>query len=333
MTFGGAVWYTPRFMRSKKLTANAPGKVNLFLEVLDRRPDGYHDVKSLMVHVSLCDKLVFELTSGEIKTTVTIGDIPAWWGRRQLLTDGNNLTTRAAIALRKATGYRGGARIHVEKRIPICGGMGGGSSDAAATLRVLNQLWGTGLSIEELCRIASGLGSDVPAMVLGGWVVLEGMGERVTPVRMIESDLGTGGPGWHIVVVNPGFCVPTRDVCARYRLALTSRRGQFKRMVCAAGKQDMEAIRCGLFNSLEGTVFEKYPLLAMIAMELEKAGARGVLLCGSGASLFALADSKSQACAIAGEIGRTMGSWLWAKVAEILPDGVTAAHGPLEARV
>ncbi len=309
--------------------------MNLFLDVLRKRPDGYHGVRSLIAHVSLCDDLVFERTDGLIETTVRMGDVPMWLKGTKPLSDRSCLTTRAAVALRKAAGYRGGAKIHVVKKIPVCGGLGGGSADAAATLRGLNSLWGTGLTTGELCGIASKLGSDVPAMVHGGWVTLQGMGEIVEPVRCSGVHGATGIKGGHIVIVNPGFPVPTADIYARYRYkhALTSGLEKFRGMVCSAEKRDMEAIRMGLFNSLERVVFHKYPLLCMISEGLKKAGARGVLLCGSGASLFALADSKSQACAIAAEIGRAMGPWLWVKVAEILPDGVTAAHGPLKARV
>ena len=319
-------------MRSGRLTIKAQGKVNLFLEVFGKRPDGYHDVKSLLAHVSLCDLLTFEKTSGPIKTTMEFGDIPLWSGLGQPLASKDNLATRSAMALREATGYRGGARIHVEKHIPICGGLGGGSADAAATLRGLNKLWQTGLTTAEMCVMASKLGSDVPAMVHGGMVTLAGMGELVEPVVM---DQAADGVGWDIVIVNPGFRVSTKDICDRYRYkrSLTSARGQFKRVVCAAKKQDIETICKGLFNSLERTVFRKYPIIEMISLGLKKAGANGVLLSGSGASVFALADSKQHARAIAAKIGRAMGPWLWVRVAKILPDGVTAAHGPLEARV
>ena len=322
----------PRDMRSGRFTIKAPGKINLFLEVFGRRPDGYHDVKSLLAHVSLCDVLTLERTSGPIKTTMEFGDIPLWSGLGQPLANKDNLATRSAMALRKATGYRGGARIHVAKHIPICGGLGGGSADAAATLRGLNRLWQTGLTTEDLCVIASKLGSDVPAMVHGGMVLLEGMGEIVEPVPV---DRTRAGAGRDVVIVNPGFRVSTRDICDRYRYkrSLTSARGQFRRMVRAAEKQDIETISRGLFNSLERIVFKKYPLIEVISEGLKKAGARGVLLSGSGASVFALADSKRHAGAIAAEIGRAMGPWLWVRVAKILPDGVTAAHGPLEARV
>ena len=303
--------------------------MNLFLEVLDKRQDGYHDVRSLMAHISMCDVLTFERTRGPIQTTIRVEGIPIWPECR-LSGARDNLATRAAIALREATGYRGGARIRLEKHIPVCGGLGGGSADAAATLRALNQLWQTGLSLKDLCHIARTLGSDVPAMVYGGMVTLGGMGDQVEPLTVRRDRRRSG---WHVVVVNPGFGVATKDICTRYTSTLTSKCGQFRGIVCAVANWDIEATGRRLFNSLERTVFGKYPLLAMIADGLREAGARGVLLCGSGASVFALAGSRPHARTIARSIGRRMGPWLWTRVAEVLPDGVTVAHGPLEARV
>ena len=316
-------------MPVRRLTVEAPGKVNLFLEVLEERADGYHEVRSLMAHISICDILTFERTGGRLDLKVRTSGIPVSEQTR-LSKSSDNLVMKAALALRKATGYRGGAKMRLEKHIPIAAGLGGGSADAAAALRGLNQLWQTGLSIADLCDIGGKLGSDVPAMVCGGVVTLEGMGERVRPVEM---RCGRKPCKWHVVVVNPGFGVSTKDICTRYTTVLTSKRGQYKRIVSAVANWDTEAAARDLFNSLECTVFHKYPLLSMIADGLRAAGAQGVLLCGSGASVFALAKSGLHARVIARDIGRTMGPWLWTRVAEVLPDGVTVAHGPLEARV
>lgn len=319
----------PPVMRTEKLSVEAPAKINLFLEVLGKRPNGYHDVRIILAPISLCDILVLENTGGVIETTTRGVGVPAR-DVRCFADPGINLATRAAVLLKKATGYSGGARIHIDKNIPVGGGLGGGSTDAAATLRGLNRLWRTGLSVKELSELGRGLGSDVPAMVYAGAVIVEGAGERVT---RINPDRGTAGREWWLAVVNPGFGVDTGDIYARYSSSLTSPRGAFKSMVSAVETGDMELAARNLFNSLEKTIFTKYPLLAMIAEKLRETCALGVLACGSGASLFGLAHSESHARDIVENLGRVIGPWLWSAIAKVLPDGVTVAHGPLEARV
>ena len=316
-------------MCPETITVRAPAKINLFLEVLSKRPDGYHEVRSIIVPISIFDVLSFRRSRGVIETTVKCTGIPVFAPQR-LPTSESNLATRAAQALKKATGYRGGAHIHIRKGIPIAGGLGGGSADAAATLKGLNRLWRTGLSAEDLIMIGRNLGSDVPAMVHCGLVFIHGMGDRVEPVSTAGSPVRSD---WWVVVANPGFGVSTRDICTRYRTALTSSPGQLKRMFSAVANWDRQAAARGLFNSLEGTVFSKYPLLEIIRDGLRSAGAGGVLLSGSGASVFGFADNEAHARRIEKDIGRATGPWLWTKIAKVLPDGVTVAHGPLEARV
>lgn len=136
-----------------------------------------------------------------------------------------------------------------------------------------------------------------------------------------------------MVVVNPGFSVPTRDVYSRYRTGLTSLGEIFNKAVFALEKGDIVLASACLRNSLEETVFKKYPLLGLLAERLKAAGALGVLLSGSGASVFAMAESQAHALAIEESMRRETGAWLWTRVAQVLPDGVMVAHGPLEARV
>ena len=306
----------------------APAKINLTLEVLGKRPDGYHELRSLVVPVSLCDTLTFYPTDGCVETSLAVSDVPGATPALIPASEGN-LATRAAELLREETGYRGGARIEIRKEIPIGGGMGGGSADAAAALRGLNRLWKTGLSLDELMSLGARLGSDIPAMVYGKAVCMEGRGEKITPV----SCCWPAGMAWWIVVVNPGFNVPTKDVYRRFRTGLTSTEETFINARFALERGDVKLASASLLNSLEATVFEKYPLLAMIAARLKSAGASGVLLSGSGASVFAMAANHNQALAVEAKVKRETGPWLWTRVAQVLPDGVMVAHGPLEARV
>lgn len=319
----------PRVMSANPFTIVASAKINLFLEVFLKRPDGYHDIRSLMVPVSLHDVLTLETTDGPIETTVEGVDIPAE-DAACLAGSQDNLATQAAAALKKATGYSGGARIRIAKSIPVGGGLGGGSADAVATLKGLNQLWQTGLGYPDLLELCCELGSDIPAMLPGRAVIAGGRGDQVEELAV---DQRSGGQDWWLVIANPGFAVATRGVYTHYSSVLTSARGQFNCIVSALKEGDIELAAGNLFNSLEETVFVKYPLLAMIAEGLREAGALGVMLCGSGASVFGLASSKPKACAIQDTIRRTVGSWLWVRVARTLPDSVTVAHGPLEARV
>ena len=185
------------------------------------------------------------------------------------------------------------------------------------------------MSIEALMELGARVGSDIPAMVYGKAVCMEGRGEKITPV----PTCWTAGTEWWIVVVNPGFNVPTGDIYRRFRSGLTSNEETFINARFALERGDRKLACASLVNSLEAPVYDKYPLLASVAGRLKSAGADGVLLSGSGASVFAVAENHGQALVIEARMKRENGSWLWSRVAQILPDGVMVAHGPLEARV
>ena len=315
-------------MNTAPVIVRAPAKVNLTLEVFGKRADGYHDLRSLVVPIALYDTLTLSKTGGDIEVECTTSGLPGGNGR-MLPAASDNLAARAAVLLREAAGYRGGARIVINKEIPLGGGMGGGSADAAWTLRGLNALWRTGLTVDQLMELGSRLGSDIPAMVYGKAVCMEGRGERITPVACRWPP----GMEWWIVVTNPGFNVPTGDVYRRFRTGLTSCGEIFINARFALERGELKPACAGLVNSLEAPVFEKYPLLGMIAERLKSAGASGVLLSGSGASVFALAANRDEALAIESQVKRGTGAWLWTRTVQVLPDGVMVAHGPLEARV
>lgn len=313
-------------VKKDSVTVRACAKINLHLEILGTRPNGYHDIRSVMVPVSLCDYITLRKSSGAIRTVMGRGgeiDASDLNG-----CNGNNLATRAAVALKESTGYRGGALISIDKNIPLGGGLGGGSADAAAVLRGLNQLWGTGLDVNSLVTIGAGVGCDVPGMVYGGAVMVEGLGEKVTPIPMHKAN---GNGRWWVVLVNPGIHISTKDIYTRCRTSLTSEQRPIKNAVSALKKGSVIQAAKGLFNGLQATVVEKYPLIGIIAARLEKAGAAGVILCGSGASVFGLAKDERHAREIAEHFGDNPGFPAWIRVVSTLPDGVMAAHGPLEA--
>jgi 4-diphosphocytidyl-2-C-methyl-D-erythritol kinase len=172
----------------------APAKLNLFLHITGRRPDGYHELQTLFQLIDLCDTVSIRVTGD--------GRIERPAGPEGVDPD-SDLTVRAARALQAATGVRAGASIRIAKRIPMGGGLGGGSSDAATVLVALNHLWRCGLPIDELARLGLPLGADVPVFVRGSSAWAEGVGERLVAVELPER--------WY-VVIHPGVAVPTRDV-------------------------------------------------------------------------------------------------------------------------
>ncbi len=292
----------------KRLTIKAPAKINLFLDVLGKRTDGYHEIKSLVMPVSLFDRITLEATPALVETvaarSILFSGIP-WpfsMGART-----NNLTTRAAMLLKKTTGYRGGVRIRLEKHIPIGGGMGGGSSDAAAVLTGLNKLWDTGLAKNELMALGAQLGCDIPALVHGGTIEITGRGELIRTVRRAVS------PARWLLLVNPGICISTCDIYSRYKPGLTSKstRAKFHSILRGLEKGSLDCISAGLFNALQNTVYRKYPLLNIIHNELEKATPKGVLLSGSGATVFALVENRSQGRRLQTRIQSALDCPLW----------------------
>ncbi len=178
----------------------APAKLNLFLHITGRRQDGYHNLQTLFQLLDYGDALGFEVAdSGAITRRTEVAGVPPE----------RDLTVRAATLLREASGVRLGVAIYVEKRLPMGGGLGGGSSDAATTLLVLNQLWGCGLSVDELAALAIKLGADVPVFVRGRTAWGEGIGERLTPVAM---------PACWYLVIKPPVEVPTAPLFAEQEL-------------------------------------------------------------------------------------------------------------------
>ncbi len=233
-----------------KIEAHA--KINLTLEVLGVRPDGYHDLRSVVVPVPLHDDVTLA-PAADIAVDMP-GDLP----------QEKNLAWKAAQTLRRATGCTKGVRIVIEKRIPTGAGLGGGSSDAAAVLNGLNDLWELGLPKSRLCELAAEVGSDVPALTLGGPVLMEGRGERVTPLA--ESPLADFPlPDLsHLVLRTPPVFVSTPAVFQEFR---ESDRGQ--------GANDLQPAACRL-----------HPEITLALAELETEGCTGVMMSGSGSSVF-----------------------------------------------
>lgn len=260
------------------LTVLAPAKLNLTLEVLAKRPDGFHDIRSVIQSINLCDSLSFQLSQSlEFKS-----DVPDWIPE-------DSLVSKATSLLQEATGCAEGATIEVSKRIPLASGLGGDSSDAAATLRGLNKLWQLGLSQSKLLELAAQLGSDVPFFVYGGTALVEGRGEIVTPLPPLS-------PMWVVLMVPPmsGLTRKTERLYASLKASHYTD-GQITERLVEALKAGREFMPSMLFNTFDNVAFDSFTGLGEYWQELVKAGAKDAHLAGSGPALFTLIEDKTQA--------------------------------------
>ena len=270
-------------------TRRAPAKLNVYLRVLGARDDGYHELESLVLPLSLAD----EVTVTEAKKLEVVVDAQVGLSEG-LDAGGMNLSLMAALALAEACdGPARGAEIRIVKRIPIAAGLGGGSADAAATLFALNELWGCGLDREVLMEIGERIGSDVPAMIAGGPVVVRGRGERLAPVHPVTT--------WW--VVRP-FDFPTRSPDA-YRWwdedggVVGPDAGA---LIAAAETGNVELLGHALFNDLEEPVARRHPEVVDVKRTFLEAGALGAIMSGSGPTVVALARHLTHADRLAGAV-------------------------------
>lgn len=258
----------------KSVSIKAPAKVNLYLKVLGRREDGYHEILSLMQMVGLYDFLFFREDRFDIRLTIENASLPV---------DRLNLVLRAAEALQKAAfGKRSkGVSIRLTKNIPIAAGLGGGSSDAAATLVGLNRLWGLRWSRERLAQLGATLGSDIPFFLYGPAAWASGRGERIEPAA-------SSHPGW-MVLVNPGISVSTAWVYQEFsrKLGLTKTDREITINKFIAHRPSIREIFYRPHNDLEEVTLKAFPQLTQIKKELLSLGGKSVLMSGSGPTLFA----------------------------------------------
>lgn len=251
-------------MRTPAASFPAPGKLNLMLRVLGRREDGYHLLQSVMRLIDYGDTLTFRVREDAVIARLNeVDGVPAE----------GDLTVRAAQALQRASGTRQGADITLEKRLPLGGGLGGGSSDAATALLALNHLWKTGFSRARLLELALGLGADVPFFVQGENALVEGIGERLRPLAL--------PPAWYLVLCPP-VAVPTARIFAHPDLKRDSKPIKMQRFSAEQAGNDLEPVVC-----------QEYP---QVAQHLEwLRGAAPAWVTGSGACVFAAFESERAA--------------------------------------
>ncbi len=268
------------------ISVAAPAKINLHLEILGRRRDGYHELRTLFQSINLFDRLWAETAPpGEFELEVDpAGVVDA---------DGDNLVLRAARALVEATGVRAGARLRLEKKIPVCGGLGGGSADAAAALVLLDRLWGCGLEEMGLHRLAVGLGSDVPFFLHGGLALGIGRGDEVFPLPDQEP--------LAVVVAAPNLGVSSAEAYDRFGSRLTSTRPEGNLYAFAAGLRGRLDWQGGT-NELEDAVVTGWPEVGEGLRILRSCDSLHASLSGSGAASYAVFDDPGAARRAAAEL-------------------------------
>lgn len=264
------------------VAAAARAKINLTLDVLGKRPDGYHEVEMVMQSIELHDVLEFTPAGRDITLTVEGGDLP---------TGSGNLVYRAAELIRRRGKIKSGVNIRLVKAIPVEAGLGGGSADAAAALKALNELWETGLSLSELMSLGEQLGSDVPFCIFGGTALARGRGERLERLPPC--------PRLGLVLIKPRFSVSTASVYRAYTAGPEVNRPDNRAMVSAITNGDTNGIAKNLANALESVTIRMHPEIGQIKTKLTRAGALGVLMSGSGPTVFGLAGDSGSARAIA----------------------------------
>jgi 4-diphosphocytidyl-2-C-methyl-D-erythritol kinase len=255
----------------------SPCKVNFILNILGKRPDGYHELETVMHPVRVSDRLVFERMASGIELTCSNAELP---------TDRSNLVYRAAEKFLDASGIRDGVKIYLEKNIPLAAGLGGGSSNAANTLAGLNELFDGPLKDGQLTTLAAELGSDVPFFLQSNPAFATGRGEKVESLDNFPALKGS----W-ILLAHPSFGVSTAWAyknLARFPEALNGKTGKARKLIEALQKQTLKAAAPHFYNSLEAPVLEKYPLLAVFQDFFREENAAVSLMSGSGSTTFAI---------------------------------------------
>ena len=276
------------------VTIKAPAKINTYLEVLGLRPDGYHEIAMVMEKIALHDVIMLQEISSGIELVIEGSSDDGMNAEK-------NLVWRAAKAFKEITGEKSGVRISLKKMIPIAAGLGGGSSDAASTLLGLNELWKKGLSKEKLAEIGSKLGADVPFFCYDGAAFVEGIGDKVTPLNRTL-------PKMYILLINPGFAVSTPWVYKQWDNLPKNKDktlGSHVKDECIQGLtvasldarvpplfETFRDVTANLKNDLEEVTVSAYPEVGKIKEFLSENRADGVMMSGSGPSVFGLFEDK-----------------------------------------
>ncbi|RTE08102.1 4-(cytidine 5'-diphospho)-2-C-methyl-D-erythritol kinase [Paenibacillus whitsoniae] len=265
-----------------KIYEKAPAKINLSLDVLHKRTDGYHEVEMVMTMVDLADRIEMqELERDTIIISSQAGYIPL---------DEKNLAFQAARLIKDRYDVKNGVYIHLDKRIPVAAGLAGGSSDAAATLRGLNRLWNLGISMEELQVLGAELGSDVPFCVTGGTALATGRGEKLQPIA--------SPPQCWVVLAKPPINVSTSEIYGKLNANGIKQHPSTADVLAAIRDKQFDRLCGSLGNVLEEVTLELYPEVRHLKECMQRLGADGVLMSGSGPTVFGLVSKEAKVARI-----------------------------------
>jgi 4-diphosphocytidyl-2-C-methyl-D-erythritol kinase len=288
------------------LEKKSPCKVNLLLNILGRRDDGFHELETVMQPVNFCDELAFERGGSKIRLSCSDKRLPV---------DSKNLIHRAATAFLQAAEISGGVKIHLEKKIPLAAGLGGGSGNAATTLLALNELFGQPLAAERLFEIAASLGSDIPFFLQDKPALATGRGEKIRPLENFPALKGKA-----FLLIHPGFGISTPwayQNLARFPSALNGKTGRAKKLISLLQTGDLKSAAAGFYNSLEAPALEKFPILELFQEFLRANGAQAALMSGSGSTTFAIAGNADAAGSLAEKFKSKFGQNCWTAVVPV----------------
>jgi 4-diphosphocytidyl-2-C-methyl-D-erythritol kinase len=284
----------------------SPCKVNLLLNILRRRADGFHELETLMHPVRVFDRLDLARSGQGIELTCSEPTLP---------TDARNLVYRAADLFLTAAHIKDGVRLHLQKQIPLAAGLGGGSGNAATTLLGLNELFDYPLAVSALQPLAASLGSDVPFFLQNQPALATGRGEHIQPLDPLPALKGAV-----FLLIHPGFGIATAwayQQLSRFPDALNGRPGRAEQLVDLLRSTDLRTAGAEFYNSLEAPALEKYPLLALFQEFLRVNGAAATLMSGSGSTTFALVPGLAAAEALAEKFKSRFGANNWIAIAPV----------------
>jgi 4-diphosphocytidyl-2-C-methyl-D-erythritol kinase len=289
-----------------RLEKKSPCKVNLILNILGKRADGFHELETVMQPVNVCDAMAFERSGASLQLTCSNPELPC---------DAKNLVHRAATAFLDAANITDGVKIHLQKNLPLAGGIGGGSANAAVTFAALNELFGSPFPLEKLHALSAALGSDVPFFLYDKPALATGRGEKVRALANFSALQGKA-----FFLAHPGFGISTPwsyQNLARFPKDQNGTPGRAEKLVAALQSNHWPAVADGIYNSLEAPAFEKFPVLKLYQEFLREHGALVALMSGSGSTTFAIAENLAAAENLAEEFKSQFGDQGWIATVKI----------------
>jgi 4-diphosphocytidyl-2-C-methyl-D-erythritol kinase len=283
-----------------RLEKKSPCKVNLILNILGKRADGFHALETVMQPVDICDEMTFERATNGIQLSCSHPELPC---------DAKNLVHRAASAFLTAAKISDGVKIHLQKNLPLAGGIGGGSANAAVTFSALNELFGSPLPLEKLHELSAALGSDVPFFLYGKPALATGRGEKVQTLENFPALKGKA-----FLLVHPGFGISTPwsyQNLARFPKDQNGTAGRAEKLVSLLQSGDLEKANVEIYNSLEASAFDKFPVLQLYKNFFRENGALVSLMSGSGSTTFAICQNLPSAETLAEKFKSQFGDQGW----------------------